>query len=100
MVDGVREGSKVLLTFRPDDVVVLGDSTRPDGLNIMEAVVESVQVTKCSIKLVLGFPRGGAIKAEVGRGCLIKLANELRAGVNVRIGVPVEYVRVCPQREI
>ncbi len=92
--DGIKEGSRVLITFRPDDVVILGSSALPDNLNVVNAIVVSMQVTKCNVKLLLRLPGSTVIKAEVSRGYIINALNELSPGSEVRVGIPLKSMHI------
>mgnify|MGYP000333041175 CR=1 FL=1 len=56
--DGMEKGTKVLITFRSDDVVILAGPFRTRDLSTTEAIIENVYVIKCNIKLTLRLAGG------------------------------------------
>jgi len=92
----VNIGDKVLIIFRPDDVIVLSEDDKCSNLvNCVEAIVESVHITKCNIKLKLKLPGGHIISAEVGRGYIVRSLGRLCKGLRVQVHIPVECLNVC-----
>ena len=90
-LENVGVGDRVLLTFRPDDVILV-KGTAPAGFNVVDAEVEGLKVMKCNIKLVLRLRGGARIKAEVGRGYLLSVLGDARVGQRVKVGIPSKYV--------
>ena len=90
-LESVSVGDRVLLTFRPDDVVLLGRS-EPANLNVVDAEVEMLKVMKCNVKLMLRLRGGARIRAEVSRGYLLSTLGDVRVGQKIKVGIPPKYL--------
>ncbi|WFO74842.1 ABC transporter ATP-binding protein [Desulfurococcaceae archaeon MEX13E-LK6-19] len=85
----LRAGDKVFLLFRPDDVVIVSSKYSGIKINVFEAIVSSIQVTKCNIKLELRLRDiNTVVKAEVGRGYLLEILDKIKPGNKVYIHIP------------
>jgi len=93
-VNGIEKGTKVLVSFRPGDIVILAGPLKTGDLSITEAVVEDVYITKCNIKLVLRLAGGAKVKAEVSRGYVVDFLDRLRPGAAIWVGIPNRCLRV------
>jgi len=92
----VDVGDRVLVLFRPDDIVILSsENANVDYMNSMEVTVQDIQITKCNIKLILKTNDHQVIKAEVSRGYIIHLMRSINKGSKIRIQIPIEYISLC-----
>jgi len=94
----VKVGDKVLIVLRPDDVVVHERVYSDKAKNSMKAAVESVQISKCNVKIKLIIHDNIVMNAEISEGyiiTIITILGRIREGSEVQVHVPPNCINVC-----
>ena len=95
-VINVNEGDKVLIIFRPDDVII--HNGRDNRMtNSIKAKIVRIHVAKCNIKMTLQISPNHIINAEISRGYLINTLKNNNISINstVYIYIPMECINIC-----
>lgn len=86
----VSIGDKVLVLFRPDDIVLTSEKTLE---NVFNVEVLDVRLMNCNVRLMLRITDNTKIKAELGRGYILKTLGTLpKPGTRINIHVPRETI--------
>jgi len=71
--NNVSEGDKVLVIFRPDDVIIHSRKESNMITNVIKAKILRTQISKCNMKLFLQLSQNNVITAEISRGYIFNL---------------------------
>lgn len=89
----VSIGDKVLLAFRPDDIIIL--KNRQDVSNVVNAKIRKLQITKCNVKITLEISKKHLVNAEISRGYFTDILNNISVGSSVWIRIPTKCLSIC-----